>query len=90
MEDEVFQVLITNGDTHLGGEEFDQQIREDLKFIYQTNFLKDYSKNLKAMAKLKLKSKKAKRAISNLRQSSIEIESFNDGDIPSHKSYSSK
>jgi heat shock protein 5 len=80
VEDGLFEVLATNGDTHLGGEDFDQRIIEHLKATYKKKTGKDCTKNRKAVAKLKREAEKAKHALSSLHQVTIEIENFNDGD----------
>ena len=80
VEDGIFEVLSTNGDTHLGGEDFDFRVIEYLKMQYIKKTHKDPSKNLKAIAKLKREVEKAKHALSSLHQVTIEIENFNDGD----------
>lgn len=80
VEDGIFEVKATNGDTHLGGEDFDEKIIQYLKEQYKKKTGKDCSKNRKAMAKLKREAEKAKHALSSLHQVTIEIENFNDGD----------
>lgn len=80
VEDGLFEVLATNGDTHLGGEDFDDRTIDYLKKQYIKKTGKDPSKNKKAMAKLKREAEKAKHHLSTLHQFTIEIESFNDGD----------
>ena len=80
VEDGLFEVLATGGDTHLGGEDFDERVINYLKQQYKKKTGKDCSKNHKAIAKLKCEAEKAKHALSYLLQVRIEIESFNDGD----------
>ncbi|OHT17482.1 Mediator of RNA polymerase II transcription subunit 37a [Tritrichomonas foetus] len=80
VEDGLFEVLATNGDTHLGGEDFDDRTIEYLRKAYQRKTGKDPSKNRKAISKLKREAEKAKHALSSLHQVTIEIENFNDGD----------
>ena len=80
VEDGLFEVLATNGDTHLGGEDFDDRTIDYLKKAYQKKTGKDPSKNRKAISKLKREAEKAKHALSSLHQVTIEIENFNDGD----------
>lgn len=80
VEDGLFEVLATNGDTHLGGEDFDDRTIEYLRKQYQRKTGKDCSKNRKAISKLKREAEKAKHALSSLHQVTIEIENFNDGD----------
>jgi heat shock protein 5 len=80
VDEGLFEVLATNGDTHLGGEDFDQRVIEYLKAVYRKRTGKDCSKNRKAVAKLKREAEKAKHALSVVHQATIEIENFNDGD----------
>jgi heat shock protein 5 len=80
VEDGTFEVLATNGDTHLGGEDFDQRVIEYLQQQYKKKTGKDISDNRKALAKLKRETELAKHALSDLHQVTIEIENFNDGD----------
>jgi heat shock protein 5 len=75
----VFEVLATNGDTHLGGEDFDQRIMEYfIKLIKKKNG-KDISKDNRALGKLRRECEHAKRALSNQHQVQVEIESLFDG-----------
>jgi heat shock protein 5 len=80
VDDGLFEVLATNGDTHLGGEDFDQRVIEYFKAVYKKRTGKDCSKNRKAVAKLKREAEKAKHALSVMHQVRVEIENFNDGD----------
>jgi heat shock protein 5 len=75
----VFEVLSTAGDTHLGGEDFDQRVINFLakKFNKQHNV--DITKNNKAMGKLKREAEKAKRTLSSQMSTRIEIEGLHDG-----------
>ncbi|KAJ3271182.1 ATPase with role in protein import into the ER [Terramyces sp. JEL0728] len=79
IEDGVFEVLSTNGDTHLGGEDFDNRIIDHFVKLYKKKHSKDCTKDAKAMGKLKREAEKAKRALSNQMSVRIEIESFHDG-----------
>ncbi|KAJ1569686.1 ATPase with role in protein import into the ER [Cladochytrium tenue] len=76
----IFEVLATNGDTHLGGEDFDNRLMEHLIKIYKKKSGKDCTKDLKAIGKLKREVEKAKRALSSQMSVKVEIESFTDGD----------
>ena len=80
IEDGVFEVLATNGDTHLGGEDFDNRIIEHFAKLYKKKTGKDCHKDPKSIGKLKREAEKAKRALSSQMSVRIEIESFNDGD----------
>jgi len=76
----VFEVLATNGDTHLGGEDFDQRVMAHfLKLIKSKNGV-DLSKDQRAIAKLRREVEKAKRALSSTHQVKVEIESLIDGE----------
>jgi len=79
IEDGVFEVLSTNGDTHLGGEDFDNRIIDHFAKLYKKKHGKDATKDAKAMGKLKREAEKAKRALSNQMSVRVEIESFHDG-----------
>lgn len=80
IEEGVFEVLATNGDTHLGGEDFDQRIMQFLNKSIKKQTGKDVSKDGRAMAKLRREVEKAKRALSSVHQTTIEIESLVDGE----------
>ncbi|TFK19373.1 heat shock protein 70 [Coprinopsis marcescibilis] len=79
IDDGVFEVLATAGDTHLGGEDFDNRVIEYLSKQYKKKTGTDVSKNLRAMGKLKREVEKAKRTLSSQQSVRIEIESFEDG-----------
>ncbi|KAG2006028.1 heat shock protein [Coprinopsis cinerea AmutBmut pab1-1] len=79
IDDGVFEVLATAGDTHLGGEDFDNRIIEYLTKQYKKKTGTDVSRNLRALGKLKREVEKAKRTLSSQQSVRIEIESFEDG-----------
>ena len=79
IEDGIFEVLSTNGDTHLGGEDFDNRIISHFVKLFKKATDKDCSKDAKAMGKLKREAEKAKRALSNQISVRVEIESFFEG-----------
>jgi heat shock protein 5 len=75
----VFEVIATNGDTHLGGEDFDNRVLDFLlKKIKKTHNV-DISKDKSAVAKLKQEIEKAKRSLSSSPQASLEIEELVEG-----------
>lgn len=76
----VFEVVATNGDTHLGGEDFDQRVMEYFIKLYKKKKGKDVRKDNRAVQKLRREVEKAKRALSSAHQTRIEIESFLDGE----------
>jgi len=79
IDDGVFEVLATAGDTHLGGEDFDNRVIDYLVNLYKKKTGTDVFKNLRAMGKLKREVEKAKRTLSSQQSTRIEIESFEDG-----------
>ncbi|KAL1689106.1 heat shock protein 70 family, partial [Schizophyllum commune] len=79
IDDGVFEVLATAGDTHLGGEDFDNRVIEYMLKQYKKKTGTDVSKNLRALGKLKREVEKAKRTLSSQQSTRIEIESFEDG-----------
>ncbi|CAG8509045.1 3834_t:CDS:2 [Ambispora leptoticha] len=79
IEDGVFEVLATAGDTHLGGEDFDNRVIEYFIKLYKKKSKADASKDLKAVGKLKREVEKAKRTLSQQMSTRIEIESFYEG-----------
>ncbi|KDQ54535.1 hypothetical protein JAAARDRAFT_49176 [Jaapia argillacea MUCL 33604] len=79
IDDGVFEVLATAGDTHLGGEDFDNRVMEYLTKQYKKKTGTDTSSNLRAMGKLKREVEKAKRTLSSQQSTRIEIESFEGG-----------
>jgi heat shock protein 5 len=76
----VFEVVSTNGDTHLGGEDFDQKVMDHFIKLYKKKKGKDIRGDNRAVQKLRREVEKAKRALSNQHQARIEIESFYDGE----------
>jgi heat shock protein 5 len=75
----VFEVQSTAGDTHLGGEDFDQRIVDYFTKSYNKQHDTDITKNAKTMGKLKREVEKAKRALSSQMSIKIEIEAFHEG-----------
>uniref|UniRef100_G3RPU5 Endoplasmic reticulum chaperone BIP n=1 Tax=Gorilla gorilla gorilla TaxID=9595 RepID=G3RPU5_GORGO len=74
----VFKVVATNGDTHLGGEDFDQHVMEHFIKLYKKKTGKDVGKDNTAVQKLQRKVEKAKRALSSQHQSFYEGEDFSE------------
>lgn len=79
IDDGVFEVLATAGDTHLGGEDFDQRVISHFVKLYNKKHDVDITKDLKTMGKLKREVEKAKRTLSSQMSTRIEIESFHQG-----------
>ncbi|EXJ91176.1 glucose-regulated protein [Capronia coronata CBS 617.96] len=79
IEDGVFEVLATAGDTHLGGEDFDQRVIDHFVKLYNKKHDVDIRKDLKTMGKLKREVERAKRTLSSQMSTRIEIEAFHNG-----------
>ncbi len=75
----VFEVVSTAGDTHLGGEDFDQRVMEYLIKLVKRKTDKDVSKDPRALQKLRREAERAKRALSNQHQVRVEVEALADG-----------
>jgi len=80
IDEGVFEVLATNGDTHLGGEDFDQRVMDHFMKQIKQKTKVDLSKDKRGMAKLRREVEKAKRSLSSVHQVKVEIESLIDGE----------
>merc|ERR1711976_745212 len=79
IEEGVFEVISTSGDTHLGGEDFDQRVLEYYMKVIKRNYKKDISADKRAIQKLKKEVERAKRALSSTHEYTIEIENLYEG-----------
>lgn len=75
----VFEVLATNGDTHLGGEDFDQRLMEYFVNLWKRKHSADMSKDKRALGKLRREVEKAKRELSTKTQVRVELEALFEG-----------
>mmetsp|Transcript_53525 Transcript_53525/g.105550 ORF Transcript_53525/g.105550 Transcript_53525/m.105550 type:complete len:711 (+) Transcript_53525:77-2209(+) len=75
----VFEVKATAGDTHLGGEDFDQRLMDYCITMFKKQHSKDPSRDKKAIARLRRQCESAKRTLSTQKTAQIEIESFYQG-----------
>lgn len=75
----VFEVVATAGDTHLGGEDFDQRLTEHFVKTFKKKNNLDLKKDPRAFQKLKQEVEKAKRDLSSVHQVKITIEGIMDG-----------
>mmetsp|Transcript_2195 Transcript_2195/g.5055 ORF Transcript_2195/g.5055 Transcript_2195/m.5055 type:complete len:681 (+) Transcript_2195:87-2129(+) len=75
----VFEVISTNGDTHLGGEDFDQRVMQYFIKLVKKKYQKDLTTDKRAMQKLRRACERAKRALSSQHQVRVEVESLIDG-----------
>lgn len=79
IEKGVFEVLATNGDTHLGGEDFDQRLMEYFVKLWEKKHGDDIRGDKRALGKLRREVEKAKRELSTQSQVRVEIEALYDG-----------
>ena len=75
----VFEVVSTNGDTHLGGEDFDHRILDYLLKKIKKQHGKDLKNNKSVIQKLKTEIEKAKRHLSSSLQATLEIDELEQG-----------
>jgi len=79
IEDGIFEVKATAGDTHLGGEDFDNRLVSHFSEEFKRKHKKDLSSNPRALRRLRTACERAKRTLSSAAQTSIEIDSLYEG-----------
>jgi len=79
IEEGIFEVKATAGDTHLGGEDFDNRMVDYFLADFKKRFKKDMSKNQRSLRRLRTACERAKRTLSSSTQAHIEIDSLFDG-----------
>merc|ERR1712045_884088 len=79
IEDGIFEVKSTSGDTHLGGEDFDNRMVNHFMTEFKRKHKKDLSGNKRALRRLRTACERAKRTLSASAQASIEIDSLFEG-----------
>ena len=78
IEDGVFEVKATAGDTHLGGEDIDTMVVEYLKDEFKKKYRRDIT-NAKAIRRLRTAAERAKRTLSTSTTATIEIDTLVEG-----------
>ncbi|XP_068743263.1 heat shock protein 70 A1-like [Montipora capricornis] len=78
-EGSLFEVRSTAGDTHLGGEDFDNRLVDHFVAEFKRKFRKDLKGNSRALRRLRTACERAKRSLSSSTQASIEVDSLADG-----------
>merc|ERR1711990_97548 len=76
----IFEVKSTAGDTHLGGEDFDNRMVNFFVNEFKRKHKKDLSANKRALRRLRTSCERAKRTLSASAQASIEIDSLFEGE----------
>ena len=79
IDDGIFEVKATAGDTHLGGEDFDNRMVEHFVQEFKRKHKKDISGNKRALRRLRTACERAKRTLSSAAQANIEIDSLFEG-----------
>ncbi|KAL2893593.1 Heat shock 70 kDa protein [Bienertia sinuspersici] len=79
IEEGIFEVKATAGDTHLGGEDFDNRMVNHFVAEFKRKNKKDISGNARALRRLRTACERAKRTLSSTAQTTIEIDSLFEG-----------
>jgi L1 cell adhesion molecule like protein len=79
IEDGIFEVKSTAGDTHLGGEDFDNRMVDHFMNEFKRKHKKDIKSNKRAVRRLRTACERAKRTLSASAQANIEIDSLFEG-----------
>lgn len=79
IEEGIFEVKATAGDTHLGGEDFDNRLVNHFVAEFKRKHKKDISGNARALRRLRTACERAKRTLSSTTQTTIEIDSLYEG-----------
>nr|AGR84224.1 heat shock protein 70-2 [Melitaea cinxia] len=78
-EGSLFEVKATAGDTHLGGEDFDNRLVNHLAEEFKRKYKKDLRGNARALRRLRTAAERAKRTLSSSTEATIEIDALYDG-----------
>ncbi|XP_060652302.1 LOW QUALITY PROTEIN: heat shock 70 kDa protein cognate 1 [Drosophila nasuta] len=79
IEDGIFEVKATAGDTHLGGEDIDNRMVNHFVQEFQRKHKRDLTQNKRAVRRLRTACERAKRTLSSSTQATIEIDSLFEG-----------
>merc|ERR1712225_191840 len=79
IDDGIFEVKATAGDTHLGGEDFDNRMVNHFVQEFKRKHKKDFTANPRAMRRLRTACERAKRNLSSSANASLEIDSLFEG-----------
>ncbi|XP_026480396.1 heat shock protein 70 A1-like [Ctenocephalides felis] len=78
-EGSLFEVRATAGDTHLGGEDFDNRLVDHLMDEFKRKYKKDIRTDPRAMRRLRTAAERAKRTLSTSTEACVEVEALKDG-----------
>ena len=79
IEEGIFEVKATAGDTHLGGEDFDNRLVNHFVEEFKRKQKKDLTTSARALRRLRTAAERAKRTLSSSTQASIELDSLFEG-----------
>tara|TARA_Y100000389_G_scaffold204442_1_gene256996 strand:+ start:20215 stop:22176 length:1962 start_codon:yes stop_codon:yes gene_type:complete len=79
LDDGIFEVKATSGDTHLGGEDFDENLVKYFANEFKRKTKQNMMDNKKSVAKLKKECERVKRSLSSATQAHLEIDSLYEG-----------
>lgn len=79
IDDGIFEVKATAGDTHLGGEDFDNKLVDHFVQEFKRKYKKDITNNSRALRRLRTACERAKRTLSSSNTASIEVDQLYDG-----------
>ena len=74
----VYQVIATVGDTHLGGKDFDNRMLDHFVEEFKRKHMQNISGSPKALRRLRTACERAKRTLSSTTHATVEIDSLND------------
>jgi L1 cell adhesion molecule like protein len=80
IDEGIFEVKATAGDTHLGGEDFDQRMMDHFVKEFKKQYGSDMSRNDRALRRLRTACERAKRTLSSATRATVEIDSLFEGD----------
>ncbi|MEW5305327.1 MAG: hypothetical protein WDW38_005632 [Sanguina aurantia] len=79
IEEGIFEVKATAGDTHLGGEDFDERLVTHFANEFQRKYKKDLKTSARALRRLRTACERSKRTLSSAAQTSIELDGLFEG-----------
>jgi len=79
IDDGIFEVKATAGDTHLGGEDFDNRLVNHFVEEFKRKHKQDLTGNKRGIRRLRTACERAKRTLSSAAQTTIEIDSLHEG-----------
>jgi len=79
IEEGIFEVKATAGDTHLGGEDFDERLLQHFVKEFERKYKKNLTTSARALRRLRTACERAKRTLSSAAQTSIELDSLFEG-----------